>query len=90
MVAALVDAEFLVGIVAPMYDAVAPTLVPLALLAARSAQEPLRGKALALIQRRWRSAAALPLSCAARTLTRPKDEGLRAALLATLASLPPR
>ena len=90
VLAALVDVEFLVGVVAPMDDEVAPALVPLALLVARSAQEPLRTKAMALIQRRWRAAAALPLSCAARSLTRPKDDALRVALLAALASLPPR
>ncbi|MFO0626995.1 MAG: hypothetical protein U0325_15395 [Polyangiales bacterium] len=87
MLAALVDAEFLVGVVAPMDDEVAPVLVPHALLLARGAQEPLRGKAMALIQRRWSPVAALPLSCAARALTRPKDEPLRAALLAALGAL---
>lgn len=87
MLAALVDPEFLVGVVAPMDDDVAAALVPHALLSARSAQEPLRGRALALIQRRWAPVAALPLSCAARALTRPKDDPLRAALVASLGGL---
>lgn len=87
IVAALIDANFLTGIVAPIEDDVAPALIPLALLAARSAQDPLRGKALALIQRRWSALASLPLSAAVRESVRPKDEPLRAAMIATLGTL---
>lgn len=87
MLAALVDADFLVGVVAPIDDEVAPALVPHALTLTRTAQEPLRGKAMALIQRRWAAVAALPLSCAARSLNRPKDDALRAAILASLGAL---
>ncbi|MEZ4394743.1 MAG: hypothetical protein R3A48_27020 [Polyangiales bacterium] len=87
VVAAMVDVDFLCGVVAPMDDAAAPALVPIALLAARSAPDALRGKALALIQRRWSAVAAPPLSAAVRASARPKDEPLRAALLATLGAL---
>lgn len=87
VLAALLDHEFLAGIVAPIADEVAPTLVPVALAAARAATDAQRAKALALIQRRWGVLAGLAVSCAVRTPGRPKEDALRVALVGVLGGM---
>lgn len=84
VVGALLDLDFLAGIVPPVADHVAPTLVPVALVAARAATDAQRPKVLALIQRRWGDVAGLAVSCAVRSPGRPKEDPLRVALVGTL------
>lgn len=77
------EGDFLAAIVPPIADEAREGLVAPWLALLRSPVEARRERVVALLQRRWREVAALPVSCAARTPAKARE--LAAALAAVQA-----